>query len=123
MWAQFAFRPDHFMQAYFAEPITTSTGRNQIRAMAGGTNLGLAALLVAGTIADEHQSQAFIGVGTVGLGIGLTRLAFHRRDRPHTWASRFDAISEPAGGLALVLLGLDRGRADRDRQLPEANIA
>lgn len=106
MWVQFAFWPDRYMRTYFDEPIETPTGRNQIRAMAGGTNLGLAAILVFGAFSPEHQAEAFVGVGLVGISIGLTRLAFSWRDRPHTWASRFDSISEPVGGFVLLFLGL-----------------
>lgn len=62
MWVQFAFWPDRYMRTYFDEPIETPTGRNQIRAMAGGTNLGLAAILVFGAFSPSTRPRRSSGL-------------------------------------------------------------
>jgi len=106
MWIQFALFPDHNMKKYFNEEINTSSGRNQIRAMAGGTNLGLALILFFGAFKPEYQAIAFLTVGTIGISISCTRLAFLFKDKPHTFFNRFDATMESLGGLLLIYLGI-----------------
>lgn len=104
MWVEFALFPDRFMHSYFREPIETAAGRNEIRSMIGGTNLGLSIILFLGAFYNEYQAMAFLAVGIVGSAIGWTRVAFLLKDRPHTLFTRLDAIVEPFGGLALIVL-------------------
>lgn len=106
MWIEFALFPDRFMHQYFKEPIETAAGRNEIRAMIGGTNLGLSLVLVYGALVNEYQSMAFLAVGIVGSAIGWTRVAFLYKDRPHTLFTRLDAVVEPFGGMALIALSV-----------------
>lgn len=105
MFILFALYPDRFMQTYFGETIHTPAGRNEIRAMIGGTNLGLSILMFIGAFRPEYQAMSYAAVGIVGLAIGSTRLvALVTVDRPHTKYNRLDATVEPIGGL--ILLGL-----------------
>ena len=105
MFVMFAFFPDRYMRIYFGEAIGTPAGRNEIRAMIGGTNLGLSVLMFLGALFPEHQAMSYAAVGIVGIAIGTTRAAFLvTRDRPHTIFNRIDATVEPIGGA--VLLGL-----------------
>jgi hypothetical protein len=104
MWVQFALRPDYHMNLYFREPINTPAGRNEIRSMIGGTNLGLGCLMFLSVVLPEYRKAFFLAVGVVGFAIGGTRLAFLSVDRPHTNFNRLDAVVEPFGGLALMLV-------------------
>lgn len=106
MWVEFALFPDRYMQNYFREPIETAAGRNEIRSMIGGTNLGLSIILFLGAYFNEYQSLAFLAVGIVGSAIGWTRVAFLLKDRPHTLFTRLDAVVEPFGSIVLILLSL-----------------
>ena len=105
MFVMFAFFPDRYMRMYFGEEIDTHAGRNEIRAMIGGTNLGLSVLMFIGAIAPDYQAMTYAAVGIVGIAIGSTRAVFLvARDRPHTFFNRLDATVEPIGGA--ILLGL-----------------
>ena len=102
MWFQFALFPDRFIYSYFKETIDTPAGRNEIRAMVGGSNLGLSMILFIGAFMPQFQSLAFLAVGIVGSAIGWTRVVFLLKDRPHTLFNRIDATVEPLGSLALI---------------------
>jgi hypothetical protein len=105
MFVMFAFFPDRYMRVYFGEAIGTPAGRNEVRAMIGGTNLGLSLLMFLGVVFPEHQAMSYAAVGIVGIAIGTTRAVFLvTLDRPHTIFNRIDAMIEPFGGA--MLLGL-----------------
>lgn len=105
MFVLFAFYPDRNMQTFFGETINTPAGRNEIRAMIGGTNLGLSLIMFAGAIRPEYQALSYAAVGIVGMAIGFTRLvALLVADRPHTKYNRLDATVEPVGGMILFAL-------------------
>jgi len=105
MFVMFAFLPDRYMRVYFGEAIDTPAGRNEIRAMIGGTNLGLSLLMILGVVFPEYQAMSYVAVGIVGIAIGTTRAVFLvTLDRPHTIFNRIDATVEPLGGA--MLLGL-----------------
>lgn len=105
MAVQFSFYPDHHMNLYFRETINTPAGRNEIRSMIGGTNLGLGSIMFAGALFPKYQALSFVAVGIVGVSIGGTRLLFLGKDRPHTNFNRLDAVVEPLGGLVLLYIG------------------